>query len=121
MDTQKKRTTNRRASQRRASRPSARVKCHLGPMFLGRNILKSLVNISETGLQFVCVQELLKGMELEFLITSPGNGKEIKRIADVAWCQPNADTETYLVGVHFRRILSYNDLLSLGQGIATMR
>jgi len=104
--------SNRRAARRFNVVSFARVECRQGCYGFGPNILKSVANLSETGICVAVKEALKKGQELEVLFEGMDGGRALKRLATVVWCQPGQES-THLVGVQFQSPLPYAAMLKI--------
>ncbi len=80
---------NRRVSRRQPVRSTARIECRVGNMGLGPNILRSVQDLSETGMKATIKESLAAGQEVELVFDGVGGGKSLKRRAVVVWSQPD--------------------------------
>ncbi len=107
------RQSNRRSSARRLVTTHAQIECRPGSYGFGPNILKNVVNLSETGICVVVKPELKKGSEVEVLFAGADQGKALKRVARVVWIRPQNEEEGWCLGLHFQAPLPYAALLRL--------
>jgi hypothetical protein len=87
-------------------RGTARVECRKGSLGLGRNLIRRVIDLSETG---ICVDLNITaeaGQECECLFIGLRAGKTVKRIAKVVWTQPVENGVTR-AGLHFASPLAY--------------
>jgi hypothetical protein len=96
---------NRRSSRRATVCSFAKIECRRGSIGLGPNILKSVVNLSETGIAVVARGKLDSGQEVELLFNGVDNGKALKRLARVIWSRP-ADKEAVAVSPTMTQVFS---------------
>jgi hypothetical protein len=103
---------NRRESLRRKTRASVLLTCRIGALGMGRNISRSVLDLSDTGVRLIVSAELSLPTEVEICITSYGVRQPIKRIADVRWQVELADG-TFCIGIEFQKRLTYRDWQAL--------
>jgi hypothetical protein len=106
-DKQSPRQSNRRAARRWGVAGFAKVECRIGSYGFGPNILKSVVNLSETGICVVLKEALKKGQEVEILFAGIDAGKALKRLGTVVWCRPDTEGAFY-VGIQFQSPMPYS-------------
>lgn len=105
-------TTNadRRIVRRRPLKKGVSLTIRKGTMGLGPNLSIGGIELSDDGIQVVIKNEVRKGDEIEVGLTGIGRSKPMVLIADVRWCRPVEDSETFLVGLKLRRRLSHQDM-----------
>jgi len=106
--------TNRRASRRVGVRESVRIECRKGTMGLGRNILKSALDVSESGIRIVVAAPLIKNDEAELYFQNMQLGRSVKRLAKVIWSLATEEGSC-CAGLHFDKPLSYIELQSIAR------
>jgi hypothetical protein len=104
---------NHRIVRRRTLKKGVALTLRKGAMGLGPNLATGGVEVSDDGIQLRVKTELKRGDEVELGLTGIGRSKPMIMMADVRWCQPQEEDEGFLVGVKFRRRLSYADLALL--------
>jgi hypothetical protein len=97
---------DRRASRRRPLRCNIRIECRKGNLGLGPNLVRRVLDVSETGMRLLLAAELPVGQETELLFEPRGSGKPIKRMGRVVWGFKSGD-DGYCAGLHFDKPLSY--------------
>jgi hypothetical protein len=103
---------NRRASQRAPLRGTVKLECRKGSLGLGPNLVRSPLDISETGVRLLLTTELKKGQEVEVLLTGGGYMRPVKRHGTVIWSLLAANGE-HVVGIRFDGYLPYVELQSM--------
>jgi len=104
--------SNRRVSRRQAVRSTTRIECRLGNMGLGANILRSVQDLSETGIRATMQAALAVGQEVELVFNGVSGGKQLKRRATVVWAQPEGE-KCCRTGLRFDSPLPYSVLTQL--------
>lgn len=99
---------NRRVAVRRSPKGKPRVTCRKGSLGLGRNLAEDLVDLSQTGVRLIVNAALVKGDEVELIITSNGLTRPLQLVGDVVWAAPGED-KRYAVGVKFRKHLTHDE------------
>lgn len=103
---------NRRSSIRRPPRGKARVTCLKGSLGLGRNLAKSLLDISETGARLILTAALARGDEVEVTLSSPNLPRPIRLLGNVIRSIPDGEGH-FAVGVRFQKSVNYAELSRL--------
>jgi PilZ domain-containing protein len=78
---------------------------------LGDDLALRFVDLSETGIRLLLRTELAAGQEVEVGILAQGQGKPVRRLANVVWCA--AAEGGYVVGLRFQRALGYAEYQQL--------
>jgi hypothetical protein len=102
-----------RRLKRRAAKKGCTVSCRRGLLGVGPDLAIRLVDISEEGARIQIKSALKKGDEVEVSLTAPGLSRPVVRVADVAWCGPAKEGDGFWIGVQFRSLLRYADILHL--------
>jgi hypothetical protein len=106
---------NRRLSRRRPAKSGITVVCHANSLGLGPNIGLALFDVSEGGARLTVKVPLEPRQEIAIDLCSVGHRKSVKSLAEVVWCAPVQDQDTFHVGLKFPRYLAYQDLQNLGR------
>ena len=77
----------RRLCLRYPPKAGIRVSCHEWTLGLGRDLARSAVEISETGLRLVLSEPVERGQVVEIRLLAPGWLEEVKRLGIVMWTQ----------------------------------
>lgn len=101
---------DRRIVRRRTLKKGVALTVRKGTMGLGPNLCIGGVELSDDGIQVMIKNELTKGAEIEVGLTGIGRSKPMVLIADVRWCRPVENAETFLVGIKLRRRLSHQEM-----------
>jgi len=99
---------NRRKSPRRKVRTSVKLECRKGSYGLGPSVTKTVLDLSDTGVQLIVSKELTVLGEVEVLISGYGMSQNIKRVATVRW-QVRLEDGSFCVGIEFQKRLNYRD------------
>ena len=102
---------NVRSSVRRPAKRSSRATCQKGSLGLGADLALRLVDLSETGVRLLLRTELGAGQEVEVGILAQGQGRPVRRLANVVWCV--AAEAGYVAGLRFQRALGYAEYQQL--------
>ena len=103
-------TDDRRIVRRKALKKGVAITVRKGTMGLGPNLAAGGEELSLDGVQLRVKCEMKKGDEVEIGLTGIGKSKPMVFIADVRWCREDEETESFYIGVKFRRRLAYADL-----------
>jgi hypothetical protein len=107
------RHNDRRSARRRAGMTSVRAECRRGTLGLGPNILVRVGDISQSG-TCLCLKVALS-VKNEVEVTFEATGVPlIKRAGNVAWVRA-LDDGTVLVGIHFQKSLSFQELQAISK------
>lgn len=101
---------DRRMTRRRNLKQSVEITVRKGTMGLGPNIATGGIELSADGVQLEVNQPLKKGDEIEVGLTGVGRSRPMVLVADVRWCQPDAEGKSFVIGASFRRRLTHNEL-----------
>ena len=104
--------TNRRRSQRRRPRNSAKIECRKGAFGMGPNLATGALDISDTGARLIVRQPMELAAEVEIVINAYGINKPIKRMAYIRW-QLELAGGGYCIGAEFQKRLDYRDWQNL--------
>jgi c-di-GMP-binding flagellar brake protein YcgR len=100
---------NRRSSMRRVPRSTVKVECRQGPCGLGKNLVVRLLDLSEGGMRLVLTTALAAKSEVEVLIFGAAQGRPLKRVANVCWCEALEDGNV-CVGLEFQKRLQFSEV-----------
>lgn len=103
---------NRRLSPRRPAKRSVRVTCQKGALGLGPDLAVTLLDLSETGARLTVKEALPNKLEVEVGLMAQGQGRAVKRLANVVWCAA-AEGGNHCIGVRFQKALTYAELQQL--------
>jgi len=101
---------DRRIVRRRNLKHSVEITVRKGTMGLGPNIAAGGIELSADGVQLEVKEELKKGAEIEIGLTGVGRSRPMMLVAEVRWCQAEAEGKTFVIGASFRRRLTHNEL-----------
>lgn len=99
-------SSNRRVSRRQAVRSTTRIECRLGNLGLGPNLLRSVQDLSETGMKATLTASLAPGQEVELVFSGASTGKPFKRRGVVVWTQSEGEQD-YRTGLRFDAAIAY--------------
>jgi hypothetical protein len=102
----------RRIAKRHVFSSKSRGVCYKNTCDLGQKIALELVDISETGIQFVAQIVLAKNQEILILLEGLRHLRPIKAPGAVVRCVALPDN-AFKIGVRFNKYLSYKDLTYL--------
>src|SRR5262245_911500 len=105
----KKATQNRRSSRRMPPLGNVRATCRKGALDLGPDLALGVLDLSETGVRLLLRARLPAGAEVALLRETAASGKQVKRLALVAWCVATEGGGS-CAGLRFEKPLPYADL-----------
>ncbi len=100
---------NRRRARRCPLSAQTRVECRKGTGGLGRNVLLTILDLSETGARLTVSVSLARGEEVELQLTGPGFQKPVRRSGKVVW-SVLLEAQNYAIGVTFDKALTYAEM-----------
>jgi len=100
----------RRLSRRFPPKPSTRATCHRGTLRIGRDLVRAVHDLSETGACLLLGEEVARGEPVELGLQAAAWSQEVRVPGIVMWAA--ADDGTCRAGVLFSRCLS---LTALGE------
>jgi hypothetical protein len=104
--------TNRRRSQRRRPRNSAKIECRKGAFGLGPNVATAALDVSDSGARLIVKETMDLACEVEIIINAYGIRKPIRRVALVRW-QLELAEGGYCIGAEFQKRIDYRDWQNL--------
>lgn len=103
---------NRRRAKRSPVRSNVKVQCRKGGLGLGPNLVKQVLDVSDTGTRILISKELDLKSEVEVTIEGYGLRGIIKRLGNIRW-QVKLESGDYCIGVEFQKCLNHRDWCNL--------
>src|SRR5690349_13662437 len=92
----------RRLSRRFPPRPTTRTTCHRGTLRIGRDLVRAVLDLSETGACLLLGEEVARGEPVELGLQAAAWGQEVRVPGMVMWAVAEPEG-TCRAGVVFSR------------------